>query len=192
MNPKTNPRDDEFTAIYNQHGRIIYQHIIKIVRRHEDAADIHTEVFLKYLLQIQKNATIEDPGAWLYVVAQHHCYKFLRKKLGHQLMQNELLSSQADLADHSDPTIARELSEVIKRGIESMPAQRRKVYEMLRQQGLSRDEVATQLNISPATVKTHLTDAIKTLRKYITDHTGFLVPAALLVPVSELISANFC
>ena len=60
---------------------------------------------------------------------------------------------------------ARELQSIISRTVERMSPQRKLIYQMSREQGLSNDEIATRLNISKRTVENHLTAALAILRK---------------------------
>ena len=48
-----------------------------------------------------------------------------------------------------------------------MPAQRKQIYQLSRQQGLTNDEIAERLGIQKKTVENHLNLALKELRNVI-------------------------
>ena len=55
-----------------------------------------------------------------------------------------------------DVLFAKEDREMLESVINQLPPQQRIVYKLSRQQGLSRQQIASQLHISPHTVKNHL------------------------------------
>lgn len=70
--------------------------------------------------------------------------------------------------------------------INALPFQQRQVFGLVRERGLSHQETADKLEISIHTVKRHLSEAMKTLRTKIPEHTltGILI-------VSEIHSKIF-
>ncbi len=59
----------------------------------------------------------------------------------------------------------KELIEKVREMIDHMPLQRRKVFMMSREDGLSNREIAERLGISQRTVETHISMSLKELRK---------------------------
>ena len=51
--------------------------------------------------------------------------------------------------------------------VNGMPAQRKQIYQLSRQQGLTNDEIAERLGIQKKTVENHLNLALKELRNVI-------------------------
>jgi RNA polymerase sigma-70 factor (ECF subfamily) len=64
---------------------------------------------------------------------------------------------------------ANESQRRINKLIENLPPQQKAVYKLSRLQGLKNDEIAAELNISPNTVKAHLSKALETLRNQLKD-----------------------
>ncbi len=48
-----------------------------------------------------------------------------------------------------------------------MPRKQQEVYHLSREEGLRRNEIATQLNLSPNTVKVHLLRAVQFMKEHI-------------------------
>ncbi len=53
--------------------------------------------------------------------------------------------------------------EVLHTVINQLPPQQKKVYQLSKEQGFSRLEIANQLKISPNSVKNHLHEAVKSI-----------------------------
>jgi RNA polymerase sigma-70 factor (ECF subfamily) len=64
---------------------------------------------------------------------------------------------------------ANESQRRINELVENLPPQQKAVYRLSRLQGLRNDEIAEVLNISPNTVKAHLSKALETLRNRLRD-----------------------
>jgi RNA polymerase sigma-70 factor (ECF subfamily) len=59
---------------------------------------------------------------------------------------------------------------MIEKAIENLPEQSRMIFRMSRYEYLSNDEIATKLNISVNTVKTHISRSLKKLREQLEDY----------------------
>jgi RNA polymerase sigma factor (sigma-70 family) len=57
--------------------------------------------------------------------------------------------------------------QLIEEAAELLPPQRKKVFVLSRKQGLSRQEIARELNISANTVDNHLREALIFIRAYL-------------------------
>ncbi|MDR0429580.1 MAG: LuxR C-terminal-related transcriptional regulator, partial [Tannerellaceae bacterium] len=59
--------------------------------------------------------------------------------------------------------------------IEKMPPQRKLIYRKSRNEGLSNEQIAQELNISKRTVENHITQALNDIRKNITSLLSFFL-----------------
>ena len=60
--------------------------------------------------------------------------------------------------------LAHELEAFTQKAILKLPKQQQLIFKMSRVDGLSHQEIADQLQISPNTVKNHIVEALKKLR----------------------------
>ena len=61
----------------------------------------------------------------------------------------------------------RELQEQVDRCVEQLPGQRKRVFVLSRQEGLSHKEISLKLGISEKTVAAHIRLGLQALRKFL-------------------------
>ena len=64
----------------------------------------------------------------------------------------------------------REVEALVKEAVRRLPAQRRRVYQLVREEGLSHAEIAGRLQISKHTVRNHVAEALQEIRLYLREH----------------------
>ena len=70
----------------------------------------------------------------------------------------------------SDPEADLRINEIkrhVQEAVKQLPKERKRIYLLSREAGMSRDEIASQLNISPSTVKNSIAAALKSIRDYL-------------------------
>ena len=77
--------------------------------------------------------------------------------------------------------LAKENRELLTAVISQLPPQQQLVFRLCKQEGLSREEVADKLNISPNTVKNHLSAAIAFIREYFKKNASALIWAMIWI-----------
>lgn len=141
----------------------------KILKSEEDAEDVAQDIFVKLWdnpdLWEDKNAL----DSYIYTMARNQIYNFLKHKsvelnYREKLAQESFTSNEFDI---HDKLYAKELQLLIKLTLDDMPEQRRKVFVMSRQKGMSNQEIADNLQLSIRTVERHIYLALQDLKKII-------------------------
>lgn len=103
----------------------------------------------------------ETLSAYLYVSARNRCYNTMKKK---DVLRNVLSLSDIEvLYDDYQDNKEQILMSVMKE-IEQLPEKGKEVVKCVYMKGMSYKETATVLDVSVATVKTHLVRSLKALR----------------------------
>jgi len=141
----------------------------KILRSEEDAEDIAQDIFVKLWDNPDIWENKETWDSYIYTMARNLIYNFLKHQsveLSYQekLSQDDSPSFEFDIYDK---LYAKELQLLIKLTLDRMPEQRRKVFSMSRQNGMSNQEIADKLQLSVRTVERHIYLALQELKKVI-------------------------
>lgn len=176
--------DDEeaFRTIYHSHNSRLYLSVLKLVKTEVEAQEIIQEVFLKLWLHRRTLTEIKTPVAWLHTIASNLSLTSLRKKAREQRRLKVVAGS--DDYYTPEPGIdldSKKLEQIIEEAVSRLPPSRRSVFILSRRKGLSRTEIASELNISESTVKNHLTSALKFIQDYIQKDKGLYLPVILLL-----------
>ena len=170
-------RDERaFRSVYESYYPKIYTYALRYLKSETDAEEVVHEVFLKLWLRDAHALPVKNLGQYLQTITRNRSLDILRRKV---------LENRSDLAtavtwheDHNETEeliILNDTKKVLENGVELLPAQQKQVYLLCREEGLKYEQVAERLNISPATVHTHMKLALKFLRAYVQQHTDIAV-----------------
>lgn len=142
----------------------------KILKSEEDAEDIAQDVFVKLWDHPELWEAIVNADSYIFTMARNRIFNLLKHKQIESAYQEQV--SQEDMhvmfgADTYDKIYAEELSLLIKMTIRQMPEQRRKVFLMSRQEGMSNQDIADKLQLSIRTVERHIYLALQEIKKIV-------------------------
>jgi RNA polymerase sigma-70 factor, ECF subfamily len=151
----------DLEAIFRaQYGRIA-RVIARVVRDHARAEELAVEVFLK--LWRNERAQGENAEGWLYRVAVRAGLDELRRQARRARYESLIGFVPGSLTPEEIHTAAEEQERV--RLVLSAVEPRQAELLLLRSDGLSYEEVASALNLNPASVGTLLSRAQQAFRK---------------------------
>jgi len=131
----------------------------------EEAKDLAQEVFVKLWQNRQAMIYVENMNAYLYRSAKNLLYDHIEKSNKFNPSSLSALHEIPEIDKPEEILFAKELNDLINLTIERMPEQRKKIFIMSRQEGLSNKEIAEKLHLSKRTVETHISAALTDIRK---------------------------
>jgi RNA polymerase sigma factor (sigma-70 family) len=156
------------SALVRTHGERLRRFLVARVRNVADVADIVQEVYLR-LLRVPNADSIRFPEAYLFTVAQHVVQQHALRQSAHPptLDLAELLDPPP-AAPGSDPALEADASQCLEElqgALDQLAPKPRAAFLLHRRDGLSLDEIATQLGTSRPMVKKYLMKALLRLRE---------------------------
>lgn len=161
-----------FERLFHTYKYKLFGYIYTLTGSSGTAEDTVQEVFLKLWKNKAGLAEIDNLGAYIFRMAQHHAINGYRKMARETLLIAEMGREIAAAPVAEDILAVKELEEKLKRAVELLPRQQKLAYTLSREQGLKHEEIARQMEISPGTVKNHIIQALRTLRDELGRHPG--------------------
>jgi RNA polymerase sigma-70 factor (ECF subfamily) len=130
------------------------------------SADPEDVVQTAFIRLWSRRATLKEDGsvrALLYTIVRNACLDELRKKARRDRAEEDARPPTPPRSPYEDVHGA-ELQRVAAAAVERLPERRREVFRLVRQEGLSYQEVAEIMALSPQTVANHMSLAMADLR----------------------------
>jgi RNA polymerase sigma-70 factor (family 1) len=157
--------ESAFREIFAQFSHQVYSFSLTLSRDRITAEEMVQEVFLKIWVNRASLATIENFPSYLFIMTKNLVLNALkRKSLEEKAKAIFLREAEKINLDTEERVIVNDYERILNETISHLPPQQRLIYSMCHQEGLQYDEVAQKLKISRFTVKTHMHQALKTIK----------------------------
>lgn len=171
--------ETSFSQLFFLYKDKLYTFFILTTKSKEQSLDFVQDIFMKLWINRGSLAAVENFGSYIFRCAQNHAVNGFRRSMTESSVIAKIQSFQLE-ADYACREFElRFLEERLHSVINKLPPQQKLVYTLSRVEGLTYDEIATQLHISQSTVKGHMVRALYTikefLRKGLNITEGFLV-----------------
>ncbi len=176
-----------FEQIFRKYYSSLCEYCYGITGVKDISEDIVQDVFVYFWNKKSKIIIDTSVKSYLYSSVRNGALNYI-KKLAVERKHNPQIIEFIDELQHHD-YVDEELREIekIKKVIEELPEQCRKVFLMSCIDGLKYKEIAEDLDISVNTVKTHISKAYRSIREKVDHKPEFvlLFLACKLFPFSE-------
>lgn len=154
-----------FRKIYEQCHRPIYRTIYALTKNTAKTEELLQETFIALWVNRDRLHVDQPLYPYLYLVAKRLTIDYYRNNLRETHAMNHLKNTVQSVTLNTEETIAAaELQRFTKETIKRLPIQQQSVFLLSRNEGLTYDEIAQRLRISPNTVRNHMVCALKALK----------------------------
>ena len=144
---------DALADLYRDHARLVAGICRGMLRDPEEAADATQQSFLAAHRSLLAGTRPEEPAAWLATIARNECRMRIRKGMAAPLT----VPLDPDLDGRGDTThqaaVERASIAEVREAVADLPERQRQALLLRDVQGLSYDEVARTMEVSPPSVE---------------------------------------
>lgn len=158
-----------FEALFREHHAPLCGFAYRFVHSREIAEELVQEVFLYLWEHWDRWETGAPVKTYLFTAVRNAAISYLRHQRVVQRSEPEVV---VELFSHSGPSPeadarSAELAAALARAVARLPERCRLVFTLSREQGLTYNQVAEVMGISPKTVEMQMGRAFKALRRYL-------------------------
>jgi len=157
--------------LIRRHQGRLYQVAYRLLKDPLEAEDALQEVFLKVHEHAHRFELRASVSAWLHRITANHCLNLLRARHPQESLDQEdaptpVNSGATPLQALEEQELSRHLEELL----EALPENQRRALVLKRFAGLSYQEIAAQMDLSPQAVDGLLKRARQFLKKALQDY----------------------
>jgi RNA polymerase sigma-70 factor (family 1) len=174
----------QFHEIFARYGDGLYYYVLKLTGDETTAKDIVQECFLRLWENIQTIDTDADLLPLLVTYIKNLLTDDFRKKQSRSRLHFSIAQRMEGMTGEPEGEqmlFLRDRQQQLLNTLSQMPEKRRKVFQLVRQEGLSHKEVAEQLNLTIADVKKQMRLSMQLLRQVMPLIIAFLHICRLII-----------
>ena len=162
-------RVEAFDLIVERHQRTVYQLCARFARRHEDAADLAQDVFLRAYRGLRRFRGDSSLATWLYRIGINVCLNHVSSRKAREIPLDDAPRIPAPDADPVSSIADRERRVRVRAAVARLPRKQRATLVLRVYQDLSHQEIAAALGTSVGAVKANFFHALGNLRKFLAE-----------------------
>ena len=158
---------------------------LKYMRSKEQAEEIVQDVFVSLWERRETVVVTSSLEAYLHTSVKYQSINALKKKLARPDIEAGFPEHfHPATNDTEDQLAGKELEQLVQEAIKALPTKCRIIFDLSRNAGLTYNEIATQLDISPKTVETQISIALARIKTHLGKYWEVFIPLFILATAS--------
>jgi len=155
-----------FEKLYSLYSERLLAYLIKLLKSEDIACEVLQDVFIKLWHNRQQLNSEQSFRSYLFRIAENCVYDFFRKAARDKKLQAVLIHSTCKAYNPIEKSLLmKEESRLLQEAIDALPSKRREVFQLVKMEERSYEEVSLMLHVSTSTINDHIVKATKFIRE---------------------------
>lgn len=157
-----------FRKLFDAYKDVIYSAAYKWTQSDELSKDILQDIFIKLWVKKESLSTVENLKAYLLITTRNHVFNAFKKIARSEAFMLEMYKeNKTETNTAADFLMFKETGLLLKKAMDQLPPQQRKVFTLGKLEGYKLKEIAVQMSISVVTVNKHMALATKAVKEFL-------------------------
>ena len=155
-----------FAELYRLYSQRLLAYLTRLVKSQVFASEILQEAFIRIWKNRQNINPEQSFRSYLFRIAENLVYDFFRKAARDRKLAAALINRACDEYSHVEETFCnKEHLQLLQDVINTLPSKRRQVFQLVKMEERSYEEVSELLRVSTSTINDHVVKATKSIRE---------------------------
>lgn len=163
--------DTAFDSLYHRYSNRIYGRLLKLTRSVEISEELLQDVFMKVWEHRERINPALPLKSYLFRIAESLISDYYRRAAKDRRVYDHLLhvgtAHELPFDEEREHQLYQRKLDRLQEALGQLPRKCREVYTLCKIEGKSYREVASQLDMSTATISNHMTKANKLIRSHL-------------------------
>lgn len=167
--------EQAFRLVFDLYKARIFTFIVNFTHSRADAEEIVQDTFLTLWQNRDTLNHIEHPRNYIYTVVRNKTYQYLKQASKSQARLQLIWANLKLDSNETEETLQLlESKKLIDEALSLLTAQKREIFRLSREEGLSHEQIAAQTGLSKSRVKNIIVEILKFIRVYIAQCTSVI------------------
>ncbi len=177
--------EDAFRELYLRYKDKLWHYCFSFLKSEEESNDIIQEVFIRlWEMRAYVNPNLSF-SSFMYTIVRNRVLNYFRD-MDVEVQVKKIISQKQPIEENSAEVelIFSEYQGILKEAIEYLPPQRKKIFNMSRFENMSHKEIAARLGISVNTVQEHISESLRFIKGYLSQHTDLTLSLLIFMLIN--------
>jgi RNA polymerase sigma-70 factor (family 1) len=171
-----------FIDIYGSSKTMVFEYAFLLTQCRSLAEDIVQDVFVCMWMERKKIRTITNLKAYLYTITRNKVIDHMRRSQKEQYILKEIAWKKGEEARSTEEFLdQKEYKKILDTAISNLPPRQKMVFSLAKLYKWKRRKIADTMGISPATVRVHMNEAIKSIKTQVDQNTRWALELSEII-----------